>query len=295
MTGKNLKFTLIILIGIIISQNSISQSKDHRKYYGPELDPLFSRLHTLSIHVRDTVTQDSVFHFLVNKLKLPIYYNPVKYGNRKYAGVYAGNLVLEPCGPYSNFSYGSTDFRAIFFGLTFEPFKSISLSSKGLSDRNIPHQTGDSYIYVKDSTLCNENITISFMDKGQGKIEDKRIMDSLSLAINHDIENELGIEYVMEIGIGYKDNNNLQKWKELIRPGKLINSKLKEKSNKIMFHFRKSLIREVQDITFKVTSLEKTKQYLIKNNMFGNYIDNRIKLDTVQTFGLHIFFTDQNY
>jgi hypothetical protein len=227
-------------------------------------------------------------------LKLPIYYDPVKYGDRKYAGVYAGNLVLEPCGPYSNFSYGSTDFRAIFFGLTFEPFQSLSLSSKGLSDRKIPHQTGDSFIYVKDSILCNEMITISFMDKGQGKIEDKKITDSLSFAIAHDLENDLGIEYVMEIGIGYKDNNNLQKWKELIKPGKLIKSKLRENNNKITFHFRESLTREVQDITFKVTSLEKTKQYLIKNNLFGNYIDNRIKLDTAQTFGLNIFFTDQD-
>ena len=122
--------------------------------------PLFSGLHTLSIHVRDTITHDSVFHFLADKLKLPVYYYPVTSGQRKYAGVYAGNLVLEPCGPYSNFSYATDDFRAIFFGLTFEPFESISLSAMGLTDRKINHQAGDSYIYLQnDSTLCGDNIT----------------------------------------------------------------------------------------------------------------------------------------
>ncbi len=288
-----MKYFLLFFHVIFITPNSFSQADPGQKFVAAKAVPLFSRFHTLSVHVRDTLTQDSVFHFLTDKLKLPVYYYPVRYGDRKYAGVYAGNLVLEPCGPYSNFSYASDDFRAIFFGLTFEPFKSLTLSAKGLSDRKIPYQSGDSYIYIKDTALCGGNITISFMDKGQGKSEDIRIMDSLLLEITDNTEDEPGIQYVREILIGYIDKTNLQKWEDIISPDRLINNKVWPESDIIDFRFIKAGIREVQGITFKVKSLEKAKQYLLKNNLYGGYSGNKIIIDKTQAFGLQIFFTEQ--
>jgi hypothetical protein len=300
----------------MLLQNNLAQKETAQDSIVTQTIPLFSELHTLSIHVRDTITHDSVFHFLVDKLKLPVYYYPVTFGKRKYVGVYAGNLVLEPCGPYTNYSYGSNNFRAIFFGLTFEPFESISLSAKGLTDRKINHQSGDTYIYLqKDSALCGDNITISFMDRGLIKTMDKRIMDSLRYAMNADTEkkykvferidgeipsnytsvkyyNELGIEYVKEICIGYKDISNLQKWKELFSPYKLTDKEIWKESNLIEFHIIKSNIKEVQSITFKVKSLEKAMHYLLKNNLFGSHVDNKIQLDKAQAFGLSIYLTE---
>jgi len=281
--------------------------------------PLFSGLHTLSIHVRDTITHDSVFHFLIDKLKLPVYYYPVASGKRKYAGIYAGNLVLEPCGPYTNYLYGTNNFRAIFFGLTFEPFESLSLTAMGLTGRKINHQADDTYINLqKDTALCGDNITIGFMDRGPAKTIDKRIMDSLRYALNADKEkkykvisdringemptnytsvnyyNESGIEYVKEICIGYRDNSNLQKWKELISPFELINDEIWKVSNILDFHIIKSNIKEVQSITFKVKSLERVKRYLIKNNLFGSFVGDKIQLDKAQAFGLSIYLTDED-
>lgn len=319
MITKFLKCFSLILLGLTMSfQTNLAQKESAQDSIGHKTIPLFSGLHTLSIHVRDTITHDSVFHFLVDKLKLPVYYYPVTYGKRKWGGVYAGNLVLEPCGPYTNYLYGSKSFRAIFFGLTFEPFESISLSAMGLTDRKINHQTGDTYIYLqKDSALCGDNITISFMDRGLIKIMDKRIMDSLRYVMNADTEkkykvferiddeipnnftsvnyyNELGIEYVKDICIGYKDISNLQKWKELISPFELIDKEIWKESNLLKFHIIKSNIKEVQSITFKVKSLEIAKQYLVKNNLFGNFVDNKIQLDKAQAFGLSIYLTEQD-
>jgi hypothetical protein len=257
---------------------------------------VFSGLHTLSIHVRDTITHDSVFHFLADKLKLPVYYYPLRYGNRKYAGVYAGNLVLEPCGPYSGYTYATKDFRAVFFGLTFEPFESISQSATGLANRSINKEvqgTGEIYLQ-KDSALCGDNITISLIDRLDARINDKRRMDSLKYVINADTNNEPGIEYVKEICIGYKDRSNLQKWKELINPLELIENMIWQESNNLEFHFIKSNIKEVQSITFKVKSLEKAKRYLLKNNLFGSFAGNKIQLQQTQTFGLSIFLSEVN-
>ena len=294
MITKFLKCSNLILLGMImLFQTNMAQRESAHDSIVLKTIPLFSELHTLSIHVRDTITHDSVFHFLVDKLKLPVYYYPVTFGQRKYVGVYAGNLVLEPCGPYSNFSYAANDFRAIFFGLTFEPFKSISMSSMGLADRKINHQTGDTYIYLqKDSTLCGDNITVSFMDKND-KINDRRKIDSLRYNMAANNENELGIEYIKEICICYKDGSNLKKWKELISPKEFINNRIWKESNILEFHFIKSNIKEVQSITFKVKSLEKAKRYLLKNNLIGSFIDNKIELDRTQAFGLSMYITEE--
>lgn len=277
-------FGLILSGLIILSQNNLAQKKSVH-------EPVISGLHTLSIHVRDTITHDSVYHFLVDKLKLPVYYYPVTYGNRKYGGAYAGNLVLEPCGPYSDYRYASTDFRAVFFGLTFEPFKTLSQASNGLAGRGIDCPADGNFIIFSDSGLCGDNITISFMDdvnKVNGK---NRKIDSLKNDMSKDTENELGIEYVSEIVIGYRDNIGLTKWQELISPAELKNS-IWEISDLLDFHIVKSNIREVQSITLKVRSLEKARLYLMKNNLAGSFNDNKIGLDRSKAFGLAIYLSE---
>jgi hypothetical protein len=308
----------LIITGLVLSfQTILAQKEALQDTILPGTVPLFSGLHTLSIHVRDTITHDSVFKFLVDKLKLPVYYYPVTYGKRKYVGVYAGNLVLEPCGPYTNYLYASDNFRAIFFGLTFEPYESIPMSSMCLGDRRINHEPGDTYIYLqKDSVLCGDNLTVSFMDRGVVKTMDKRIMDSLRYAMNAESEttykvfereddeqsteyksvnyyNELGIEFVKEICIGYKDNSNLQKWKQLISPSELQDNEIWKGSNMPEFHFTKSNIKEVQSITFKVKSLEKAKQYLKRNNLSWSSIGSKVLLEKSQTFGLSIYLIEE--
>ena len=186
----------------------------------------------------------------------------------------------------------------------------------GLTNRKINHQADISL--QKDSALCGDNITISFMDRGLRKTIDKRIMDSLRYAMNADTEkiykvfpdridgemptsytsvnyyNESGIEYVKDICIGYRDTSNLQKWKELISPFELIDNEIWKESNLLEFHIIKSNIKEVQSITFKVKSLEKAKRYLVKNNLFGSFVDSKIQLDKAQAFGLSIYLTEED-
>lgn len=292
----NTRFCGLILIGMMmLFQTNFARGKTAHNISVPNSIPIFSGLHTLSIHVRDTITHNSVYHFLVDKLKLPVYYYPVASGNRKYAGVYAGNMILEPCGPYTEYLYASSSAKALFFGLTFEPFESLTLAAKGLSDRNIDHKVMDrEYIYFTDSSLCRDNITITLMDDGGKTVGKNRKIDSLKYAMAGDTQNELGIEYLKEIRIGYKGDANLQKWKELISPAELKENKIWEESKLLQFYFIKSEIKEVQSITFKVRSIEKAKGYLSKNNLIGSFIDNKIELDRGQTFGLSIFITDEN-
>jgi hypothetical protein len=290
---KKMKYLRMIFFGlIIIFQSAFISTTFIDNPIAAQKDPLFSGLHTLSIHIKDSVIHDSLFHFLTDKLKLPVYYYPVNMGERKYAGVYAGNLVLEPCGPYSNFSYATKNFKAIFFGLTFEPFKSLSLSAEGLADRGIHYNVdGDVFIYPVDSRVSGENITLSIMEK-HDKLNDRRILDSLRNNMSCGCKNELGIEYVKEIWLGYKDIAGLQTWKDLIEPSELVNNEIWKESNLLDIHFIRSNIKEVQRIVFKVKSLEKAKQYLSDNKLIMHINDNEIELDKEKTFGLSIWFAE---
>ncbi len=256
------------------------------------IKPLFSRLHTLSIHIKDPVIHDSVFLFLKDKLQLPVYYNPLALGERRYAGIFAGNLVLEPCGPYSNFSYATKDFKAIFFGLTFEPANSMTNISKSLEEKRIQHEVAsDEFIYLKDPDLCGGNTTISIMDKHE-KEADHAKLDSLRLVMESGRNSDLGIEYVKEIQIGYTNPLSMKRWEELISPAEVSSGKVWNAENKLNIRFLPGEIKEVKGITLKVKSLDGAKKHLSENNIAFIQERKYILLDRSGTFGLTIIMEE---
>ena len=100
---------------------------------------IISRISVLSIHVCDTIVHDSVFHYLTEQIGLPVEYYPLRLGDRKYAGVYTGNMFLEPCGPYVNFRYADDNFKAAFYGLNCESEKSLSALEQDLMEKKISY------------------------------------------------------------------------------------------------------------------------------------------------------------
>jgi hypothetical protein len=291
---NKVKFTVLLVIGLAFGLQNLSAQIEKESVQADDslkMSPVISRLQTLSIHVRDTITHDSVFHFLADKLQLPVYFYPTR-GKRKWAGVYAGNLVLEPCGPYSNIAYASNDFRAIFFGLTFEIYKSAKRASMVMSGRKIEHKiTGEKSISLAENIMCGENITVNLMDASD-KYIDRPKMDSLRNLMKKDGANDLGIEYVKFIQIGYRDIESLERWKDFICPSVLVNNKTWNGSDNLNYQFIKDSIREVKGITFKVRSLEKAKRCLTKNNLIGPVSDGKIELDKSKAFGLNISFIE---
>lgn len=287
MIKKNLMAISLFLLAIINSPAQTNkQSIPVSQVFRSQI--ILSNLHTLSIHIKDPVIHDSVFHFLKDKLQLPVYYNPLTLGERRYAGIFAGNLVLEPCGPYSNFSYATKDFKAIFFGLTFEPANSMSNTSKSLQEKKIKHEVAsDEFIYLKEPDLCDGNTAISIMDKHE-KEADHAKLDSLRLVMELSRNSDLVIEYVKEIQIGYTNASSLKRWEELISPAEFSTGKVWNAKNKLNIRFLQGEIKEVKGITFKVKSLEKAKKHLSKNNITFIQNRNNILLDRSGTFGLTI-------
>lgn len=285
---NNCKSYCLTLIVIIIFQDSFAQVETFKDPIGLESTPLVSGIHTLSIHVRDTISQDSIYQFFVNKLMLPIYYTPVIYGQKRYAGIYAGNMVIEPCGPYKNIDYATDDFRAIFFGLNFEVYESLATSEQTLNVRRIKHQTNNGSIYITDTILCNENIFTALYE-----VSDKKERDSLQNSLITGERNNPGIEYIKEIFIGYKDEVNFLKWKEYLYPLEFGEFDVCQINDSLHINFTRGNINEVMGITFKVKSIVEAKQYLVQNKFQITAFDKKIKLNQIQSFGLSLYFTDE--
>jgi hypothetical protein len=280
-----LKINIIMFFGIIIPGKDI-YTGNTSKLVGlpdPKVESWVSGVHTLSIHVRDTLTHDSVYQFFHNKLKLPVYYFPIQIGQQKYAGLYAGNMVLEPCGPYLNIDYADKNFRSIFYGLNLEVRESLKVIGQKLCDRNIRQQVNKGSIYIRDGILTNENIFI-----GLYEVLDKEKRDSLG---NHLIDNP-GIEYIKKISIGYKGEMNLRKWEKLLDPLKIGKNGTCRIHDSLQLHFIKGDINEVKSITFKVSSIKKSKKYFLKNDLIGSASNHTIRLDQTKTFDLAMYFTD---
>ncbi len=281
-------FFFILLLWAGFRSPVIGQDKEKFPENYPAEKNLISKLHTLSIHIQEPALHDSVFRFLTEKLQLPVYYQPLVLGERRYGGVFAGNLVLEPCGPYSDMVYTSRDFQALFFGLTFESAVSIPDAARILGERQIDYETGgDEFVFLKDPELCGENIYISLMDK-HDKLRDHARLDSLRQMMEKDNPG-LGIEYVKEIRLGIPDMENLVKWKAFIAPCLLNKNMTWTADDKLHFSFSKASHKEIGSIIFKVKSFREAENYLHENRVLYTTEPGLIRIDSTQSFGLIIF------
>jgi len=277
-----------VLIGLfVICQSHFAQTRTHNNSSNPDIAPNVSGIHTLSIHVKDTTSHDSVYKFLAQKLLLPTYYTPVMIAERRYVGVYAGNMVLEPCGPYQNIDYATDNFRAIFYGMNFEVNNSLYKCEQALRVRDIDHQVNIGSIYIRDSILCNGNIFTALYE-----VNDKQKRDSLQNELRIQDESNPGIEYIKELNIGYKNELTYQKWKEYLDPLEFGQNDVCQINDSLQLFLTRGEINEVMAITFKVKSLEKTEQYLLDNQFSITVSENKISINPTQTFGLSIYFSD---
>ena len=252
-----------------------------------------SRVWVLSVHVCDFAMHDSVFHFLTDKLGLPVEFYSEKYKNvyknRRYAQVYAGNMFLEPCGPYTDIAYASKDFKAIFYGLNCESERAIPSLADDLRGRSFAiKQT--SRVQVVDTAIIKQNVYFNISP--QAAINKKHI-DSLLMKMETNNKGNLGIERIKEIRVGYTDDYSLERWKDFIKPSILSKKGLWKINDDHSIRFIKSSIKEVDAIVFKVKSLKMAKKYLIDNNMMGDISKKEISLDKSKTFGLSILLSEE--
>jgi hypothetical protein len=249
---------------------------------------LINGVHTLSIHVQDTITHDSVYRFLTHTLGLPVYYTPVTYGVRRYAGVYAGNMVLEPCGPYPGRGYYSSEFRAIFYGMNFQAADSISVCDRVLEARNIRREVHPEFIYIRNPELSNGNVFAALYE-----VTDRERRVILRDWLNSCSREGAGIEYISEIRIGYGSHSSLQAWQDLLHPIMIDENGNCFLNDSLRIHFSPDDYNRIKGITFKVRSLEQSYLFFNSLALVENLSEEQLYLNPPKVFGLELKFTQR--
>jgi len=243
----------------------------------PHTTPVFTKIHTVSIHVKDHQVHEGVYRFLRDDLQLPLVYEPVTLGERRYVGLWAGNLVLEPCGPYANITYATPDFRAIFCGLTFEAYQSSKQSSAQLERRHVKYKPLGAFVIINDPNLCQGNLVASIMDNPD-RVRERQKHEALTAQLKEDQGGPLGLQYVSEIQVGYTDRQDIDAWETLLAPAKQAAPYQWQLSDGPTLSLLKSQRKEVKGVVFKVSSLEAATRYLRTNNLLGQVSQDRVQV-----------------
>jgi hypothetical protein len=265
-------------------------------FHQSEPVPVISRMHTVSVHIQNHKTFNDVLNLLTEDLGFILMWgrkaDSDDEGKRVYAGVSAGNIMIEPCGPYDHIEYASKDFDAIFFGITFEPHISVTSSVPELDRRNIQHNEPTTFMVINDSLMVGQNSGIGFYNI-KDPIRSKTERDSIQNLFEVRDGGPLGFERVAEIQVGYSDEIQLLKWKSFLKPATEIEDNVwcfDRESPTI--RFIASDIKETLAIVLKVRSIETAKSYLKQRGMLGNIRENQVQLNPDKTFGLKIFIKD---
>lgn len=276
----------ICLVSVSFSQEAVIQGAV----------PIVSRVHTVSIHINTLESYNRVFDFLAENLGLiPIWgtkAGPEAAGKKMYAGFSAGNIRIEPCGPFDNTAYASNDFDALFFGITLEPFSSVRSSMLELDKRGIGHNAPTTFMGVTDSVMVGQNSGVGFYEIKE-QIKSRAERENNKKRLWSEQESKLGIRGVEEIHVGYTDKAQLEKWRSFIKPAAEIEKnvwRIDEESPVI--RLIPSAIKETSVIVFKVNSLKKAKEYLAARNLLGKSEADCITIDPDSTFGLKIRFRE---
>jgi hypothetical protein len=260
--------------------------------HGQTNGPIVSEVAVLTIHVSDTNTHDAVFHFLTDVLKLPVDYYPVMLGQRRYAAVYAGNMFIEPCGPYSNMRYPVKEFKALFFGLNCNSDQSPASIATNLGRLHIAYEKADPETFRIQDAAISEGLYLAVSSKASSKPNEER-KASLRSAMAANNRDGLGFEYVKEIWLGYAGPADLQAWREFLGAPGRVNDTLWRLNQNQSIRFVRSEVKGVRGIVCKVRSMEQAERYLKETKTYGRAVDGRIELGKGKTWGLLIYLTGQ--
>ncbi len=254
---------------------------------------MVSAVSVLTIHVSDTNIHQSVFRFLTDELKLPVEYGPVMMGERRYAAVYAGNMFIEPCGPYSDMSYPVKDFEALFFGLNCGSDQAPSSLAKELRRLNIPfEQLSPETFRIQDEVLAS-GIYFAISAGPESKADQEK-KAALLAAMKASQRDGLGLEYVKEIWLGYTAAGDLDRWRQFLGDSSQVNDSCWTLANHQRLRMVRSPVRGVVGIVWKARSLETAAKYLKQAGCYGGMVDGKIELDRRRTHGLLIYLSDES-
>ena len=267
--------------------------------------PIVSTLTTLSIHVDNPETYNSLFRLFAKDLQWPVIYGepwtPERKGRRSYAGVWAGNVVLEVCGPYAGESFPE-NVRARLHGLTFRPHDTADASAAELHRLGIGHKppvTWSSsgkpednlrFVYLEDAGLTGPALAVSIQQvTNREREQSEQAAARAALSANHG--GPLGLKSLREIQVVYPDAQTFRKWQGFLIPGGQSQSDRWPGGEGPALRFIQSAGKEIAAIVVQVESTLRARTFLRAHRMLAAPTGDHLEIDRSATHGVRIILT----
>ena len=282
---KKLCFWLLIATNYASAQEINNDTASH--------EPVISYIYWITMHAREPEIYDSLYQFFVHDLQLPQLFDTETYGSARYFTIRAGNVILEPCGPFEFHPDFGPEVTTRYNTLAFRPYESAATSAAILQNLGfgITVRDQDELLNLTVDELTTDFLPVNVSKTAPVKNEDGLILDSLQKDLIRRGGGPLGLEYIEEVHIGYTTDEYLAKWKEFLHP-------LENKTNfwilphKPNIRFIKSEREEIVALVFKVRSLASAVRYLKSKNMLGTQNGDLTEIDISWNRGIRIFVTE---
>lgn len=278
-------FLLLIFLSSLL--NTLAMTSDTCKQ-----QPVVSHVFWITLHAREAAIYDSLHQLFVTDLQIPKFFDTETYGTRRYFTVLAGNVILEPCGPFEFHQDFGAEVMTRFNTLAFRPYESAVSSAERLNKLGIEItvKDKDAMLNLTVDELCTDFLPVNISKSIQLQSKDEIIMDSLANELIRSKGGPVGLEYLEEIRLGYSSEDYLQKWAMFLEP--------LENADKLWILPRKPNIRfvpaereEISALVFKVRSLEEAALFLKSKGLLGNQYEDWIEMDIGWAHGIRILLT----
>lgn len=258
--------------------------------------PLFSRLHTVSIHVKDFQTFNEVFRFLKDDMELPLNWGrewtPGNEGKKSYASFWAGNICIEPCGPYSTDEFEGNA-RTMFFALTFLPFESSKASATELEKRGLGHDGQKAFLSVTNRNLSGGNCGVCIMDLGhESRAKDTAREAELQFLLESTGGGPFGVVGVDEILVRYRSEAGKRCWGSLLLQARKLDDNLWKLDDGPTIRLIESSNTGLAGLVLKVRSLSEAKKELEARDMLGKAGAHEVQIAQEKACGLTVILRE---
>ncbi len=282
---------LTVLVALMLGTPGCIHSTQKSNLPAPT--PVFSRIHTVSIHVRDFQTFNSAFRLLNDDMKLPKKWGqewtPETKAKKMYAGFWAGNMCIETCGPYETDEF-EDDTGAMFFAITFLPFESSQVSAAELQRRGLTHNGQKVFLSLTDPYLSGSNRGVCIMDVGpEDREKDNARETELQTELSAAHGGPMGLIGVEEILVRYTSDEGRRRWERLLEPARPDAENLWKPGDGPAIRLIKDSRTGLAGLVLKVRSVATATRVLKDRGMLGKIQDSQVQIREDKTSGLTIF------
>jgi hypothetical protein len=225
---------------------------------------------------------------------LPVFFEPEMHGARRYATVLAGNVILEPCGPFVDSPYRSASVLARWNSLIFRPHRPTADSILRLEQLGIEHgaprtEMWDGKQISMDVTgLGHRGMPVILSECVEGEEALNAKLGSLRDALKAAEGGPLGIHGVDEIHIGYSNDEFASRWRTFLSPLQPTDG-VWHLSAKPDLRLVPADRDELVALVLKVESLDRAVSQLTTMNMLGERQEQMVAIAEGRTCGLKIY------